>query len=281
MMISISVMIDWNWSKQRFGGSRAMNKSVVQDMGLYREGVPTGGQSDSVPSNQEPTPSPHKPREPIFNQLPVGVVLLIGLIIAAHLIFSLLNPVAQAGAMAAFALSPSLFEQDLSAGDWMAAVTMLFGYQFLHGGTLHIVMNLAMLLQAGPIAEAGLRRNQDSTVRFVLFFLLCGVGGGLAFCALNPGTDAVTIGASGAISGVFAGFLWGAIGLARPGQAMLKPVLASAVVFLLINVGLAALARGFNFVPIAWESHLGGFVAGLILYPLFARLGRRREAAQF
>ena len=269
-------MIDWNWSKQRFGGSQAKGKSVAQDMGLYREGAPTGGQPGSVPPNHVPNTSPQKPREPIFNQLPVGVAVLIGIIIAAHLVFSLLNPAGKAEALARFALSPALFAQDLSAGDWVPAMAMVFGHQFLHGGTLHIVMNLAMLLQAGPIAEAGLRRNQDSTLRFILFFLLCGVGGGLTYCAFNPGSEAVTIGASGSISGVFAGFLWGAIGLARPGQAMLQPVLASACVFLLINVGLAALARGLNFVPIAWESHLGGFVTGLILYPLVARLGRRR-----
>ncbi|OYU75079.1 MAG: hypothetical protein CFE32_15620 [Alphaproteobacteria bacterium PA3] len=248
-------------------------------MGLYREGAPSDGQPEAVPPQSGPTKSTQKPREPIFNQMPMGVVVLIGFIITAHLVFSLLNPVAQAEALATFALSPAQFSQDISNGNWLPAMTMLFGYQFLHGGTLHIVMNLAMLLQAGPIAEAGLRRNQGSTLRFVIFFLLCGVGGGLAFCALNPGTEGVTIGASGAISGIFAGFLWGAIGLARPGQAMLKPVLASAVVFLLINVGLAALARGFNFVPIAWESHLGGFVAGLILYPIFARLGRPQAAA--
>lgn len=251
---------------------------MAQDMGLYREGAPSDGK-DAAPPHSEPPKSTQKPREPIFNQMPMGVATLIGIIITAHLAFSLLNPVAQEKALATFALSPAQFAQDISAGNWTSALAMLFGYQFLHGGTLHLVMNLAMLLQAGPIAEASLRRNHASTIRFVIFFLLCGVGGGLAFCAFNPGAEGVTIGASGAISGIFAGFLWGAIGLARPGQAMLLPVLASAVVFLLINVGLAALARGFNFVPIAWESHLGGFVSGLILYPLFARLGRPREAA--
>ena len=249
---------------------------MAQDLSFYREGAPSSGQPGSVPPNQEPNTSTQKPREPIFNQVPVGVAVLIGIIIAAHFLFSMLKPDAKAEALGTFALSPTLFAQDLSAGDWVPAMAMLFGHQFLHGGTLHIVMNLAMLLQAGPIAEAGLRRNQASTFYFILFFLLCGVGGGLTYCAFNPGSEGVTIGASGAISGVFAGFLWGAIGLARPGQAMLQPVLASAFVFLLINVGLAALARGLNFVPIAWESHLGGFVAGLILYPLFVRLGRRR-----
>jgi membrane associated rhomboid family serine protease len=252
---------------------------VAQDISLYEGDTPSGGQPESVPPSHVPKMSPQKPREPIFNQMPMGVATLIGIIITAHLAFFVQNPATQAAALATFALSPAQFAQDISAGNWISALSMLFGYQFLHGGTLHLVMNLAMLLQAGPIAEAGLRRNHDGTIRFVIFFLLCGVGGGLAFCAFNPGTVSVTIGASGAISGIFAGFLWGAIGLARPGQAMLMPVLASAVVFLLINVGLAALARGFNFVPIAWESHLGGFIAGLILYPLFARLGRHREAA--
>ncbi len=253
---------------------------MAQDISLVRENAQSGRQPESVPPSQEPQTSPQKPREPIFNQMPIGVATLIGIILTAHLAFSLQNPGTKAAALATFALSPAQLAQDISAGNWTSALAMLFGYQFLHGGTLHLVMNLAMLLQAGPIAEAGLRRNQDSTLRFVIFFLLCGVGGGLAFCAFNPGTESVTIGASGAISGIFAGFLWGAIGLARPGQAMLMPVFASAVVFLLINVGLAALARGFNFVPIAWESHLGGFVAGLILYPIFARLGRSQAAAK-
>ena len=252
---------------------------MAKDISLDRENAQSGREPESAPPSQEPQKSPQKPREPIFNQMPIGVVTLIGIIVTAHLAFYVQGPATQAAAMATFALSPAQFAQDISAGNWISALAMLFGYQFLHGGTLHLVMNLAMLLQAGPIAEAGLRRNQDSTIRFVVFFLLCGVGGGLAFCAFNPGAENYTIGASGAISGIFAGFLWGAIGLARPGQAMLTPVLASAVVFLLINVGLAALARGFNFVPIAWESHLGGFVAGLILYPIFARLGRRKGTA--
>jgi membrane associated rhomboid family serine protease len=56
---------------------------------------------------------------------------------------------------------------------------------------------------------------------------------------------------------------------------MIRPVLTSAGVFLLINVGLAWVGRALNIVPIAWESHLGGFLGGLVLYPLIARVGRR------
>ena len=44
-------------------------------------------------------------------------------------------------------------------------------------------------------------------------------------------------------------------------------------VFLFLNVGLAAAALLTGFLPIAWEAHLGGFVAGLAAYPLLVRRG--------
>ncbi len=218
-------------------------------------------------------------REPIFNQTPVGVAWLIGIILVTHIILALLGDPVIETIRAEFGVVPANFFANLNQQKWVAAVIPLFTHQFLHGGTLHIVMNLAMLLQAGPIAELGLSRNRnrnwDGTIRFICLFLGSGICGALTYCWLNPGSDAPTIGASGAISGVFAGFLWAAIALAKPGQAMLRPVLNSAVVFLLINVGLAWVGRTLNVVPIAWESHLGGFIGGLILYPLISRFGQQ------
>jgi membrane associated rhomboid family serine protease len=223
-------------------------------------------QTTSVP----PTPK----REPIFNRLPMGVAILIGLILAAHIFTLFISTAALASLQSQFGVSPNRILFDLRHGSLSAPIYSLVGSQFLHGGTLHLVMNLAMLLQAGPIAELGLGRNKDEALRFMLFFLLCGMCGGLTYSWFNPDSDMIAIGASGSISGVFAGFLWAAIGLAKPGQAMLRPVLTSGAVFLLINVGLAWVGRATNFLPIAWECHLGGFIAGLIFYPLFARLGR-------
>jgi membrane associated rhomboid family serine protease len=215
-------------------------------------------------------------REPIFNRMPIGVALLIGAILAVYLIGQLIGPVALDNLKAQFGVIPARVSSQIGQGEVLAPLRSLLASQFFHGGTLHLIMNLAMLLQAGPIAELGLNRNKDEAARFMIFYLLCGIGGGLAFCLLNPGSPVLALGASGAISGVFAGFLWAAIGLARPGQPMLKPVLTSGAVFLLINVGLAWIGRATNFLPIAWECHLGGFVTGLVLYPLFARLGRSR-----
>jgi membrane associated rhomboid family serine protease len=215
-------------------------------------------------------------REPIFNHTPLGVAGLIGAILVAHIISLLVGPEITLQTQLTYGVVPERVFADLSAGNYLSALTSLVAHQFMHGGTLHLVMNLAMLLQAGPIAELGLGRNRDSVARFVVFFVLCGIFGGLAYCVINPSSPVPTIGASGAISGVFAGFLWAAIGLAKPGQAMLRPVLSSAAVFLLINVGLAWIGRALNIMPIAWESHLGGFLAGLILYPLIARAGRSK-----
>ena len=215
-----------------------------------------------------------KKREPIFNQTPLGVAGLIGAILTAHIVSLLVGFEATQSARGHYGVVPYYIISELSHHRIGAALTPLVAHQFMHSGTLHVVMNLAMLLQAGPIAELGLARNRDSVARFVIFFLACGICGGLMYCWLNPASQIPTIGASGAISGVFAGFLWAGIGLARPGQAMLKPVLVSAAVFLIINVGLAWVSRVLNVVPIAWESHLGGFIGGLILYPLIARIGR-------
>lgn len=215
-------------------------------------------------------------REPIFNQTPLGVAGLIGAILTAHIVSLLTGAHAIEIAQTNFGVVPARILGELSDKDFGSALTSLIASQFMHGGTLHLVMNLAMLLQAGPIAELGLNRNRDSVARFVIFFVLCGIAGGVVYCLINPASMTPTIGASGAISGVFAGFLWAAIGLAKPGQAMLRPVITSAAVFLLINVGLAWVGRALNFMPIAWESHLGGFLAGLLLYPIIARAGRAK-----
>jgi membrane associated rhomboid family serine protease len=216
-----------------------------------------------------------KKREPIFNRMPLGVVGLIGAILTVHAVSFIAGPEAVQLAQSRFGVAPARMFAELARHNFSAAFVPLISHQFMHAGTLHLVMNLAMLLQVGPIAEAGLSRNRYPVARFIFFFLACGICGALAYCAFNPASQIPTIGASGAISGVFAGFLWAAIGLAKPEQSMIRPVLTSAGVFLLINVGLAWVGRALNIVPIAWESHLGGFLGGLVLYPLIARVGRR------
>ncbi|MEN9873162.1 MAG: hypothetical protein RL186_59 [Pseudomonadota bacterium] len=211
-------------------------------------------------------------REPIFNRMPYGVMAILAILILVELISRFGEPNVIRPIMERGYLSIATLLSDLRGGRVIDALLPLITYQFLHGGMFHLVMNAMLLLQAGPIAEAGLSKRGSGPVRFVLFFLSCGVASGLAIAAFSANGEAEVIGSSGSISGVFAGFLWAALGLARPNQAMLKPVISAAIVFLFINVGLAWVARETNLAAIAWEGHLGGFVAGLILYPLFVRV---------
>lgn len=226
-----------------------------------------------APLSSGAAPASYK-REPIFNKMPLGVAALTALILLVHIILLLAGQQATLIAHLNLGVSPLRLFSGIERQEWGSILLPLVAYQFMHGGTLHIMMNLAMLLQAGPVAELGFGGRRNGVVRFIAFFIVSGIGGALMYCVLNPSSQAPTIGASGAISGVFSGFLWAAIGLAKPGRAMLRPVLVSAALFLLINVGLAWVGRVMNVVPIAWESHLGGFLTGLVFYPLFARAGR-------
>ena len=149
------------------------------------------------------------------------------------------------------------------------AVAPLLGHVFLHGGWVHLFFNLVLLLQVGPLASAGL--GNRSWLRFLALFWVSAAGGALLYVLINPQSGSPAIGASGAVSGVFAGYLWGALRFAPPTGEAFRRILMSGGVFLLLNVGLAAAARMTGFLPIAWEAHLGGFVAGLAAYPFLVR----------
>lgn len=161
------------------------------------------------------------------------------------------------------ALSASGFAHGL----WWTILT----HMFLHAGWLHIAMNSAALVALGPAIAQRLGRDALGGLLFLAFYLVCGLAGGAVFLLLSPGQGAV-VGASGAIFG-----LWGAVArLAGPGEVKLAPIFSgsvmrqvvSAVISNLLVVGLGAaygLASGVGIIGIAWQAHLGGFVAGLLL----------------
>lgn len=157
-----------------------------------------------------------------------------------------------------------------SYGSPMGVLTALITHQFLHAGWVHLAMNTMLLVAVGPVAERGLGTGATGAVRFVVFTLLCGVGGALGFWLLNQHMMTFLVGASGAFSGVFAGFIWTALARAFERPELRREALTSGLVFLGLNVGLAALARGTGVIPIAWESHLFGFLTGLAIYPFVA-----------
>lgn len=166
-----------------------------------------------------------------------------------------------------------LVPAELSEGRVLPLLTSLF----LHGGWIHAGMNaLGALAFGAPVARLfGPRAVQAGA--FLLFYIVCGVLSGLGYALAHPHGLAPLIGASGAVSG----FL-GAASRVAPGARGLAPfasrgVLAMAGAWLVINVafGLFGSAPGSGGAPIAWEAHVAGYAAGLLLVGPFARALRR------
>jgi membrane associated rhomboid family serine protease len=160
-------------------------------------------------------------------------------------------------------------------------------YAFLHGGITHLAMNAVWFL---PFGSAVARRF--GPLRTLAFFAVTAAGGALMHLATHWGEVVPMVGASGAVSGFMAGAIrfafqqGGPLAVFRPGDpaAYLVPAapLSSAlrdsriVVFLVVwfalnlLAGLAGIgAPGDEDQTIAWEAHIGGFLAGLLLFPLF------------
>lgn len=147
-----------------------------------------------------------------------------------------------------------------------------FTYMFLHGGFWHFAGNLWFLHIFGDNIESHL-----GPLRFLAFYLVCGLFSALCHFLLNVSSPIPTIGASGAIAGVM-----GAYFLLYPTARILTlvPVLIfpifihiPAVVFLGIwfffqFINAAGAAGQGGGAGIAWWAHVGGFVAGMILVRL-------------
>jgi membrane associated rhomboid family serine protease len=235
-------------------------------------------------------------REP-FLRAPLAVFALIAVIVAAHVARVLLPETVSDQVLEAGALIPARFDAALWAQTgnppvslWDALLPFL-GYQFLHADFLHLGVNCLWLLVAGtPVAR------RLSAARFLALYLVSGVVAGLVFLAANLGTISAAIGASGAVSGMMGAAIrifYGERGFAagppaanddagpiRPPLAGLfsGPIVFFTVIWCITNVlaGITGLGTSGNMQAVAWEAHLGGYFAGLILVGLFD--GRSRGA---
>jgi membrane associated rhomboid family serine protease len=136
----------------------------------------------------------------------------------------------------------------------------IFGHPFAHFGWPHILMNMIAYLQSAPFVARRL-----GGVRFLVLFFFSAIGSALAFILLAPHAGPMA-GASGAICGVFGAYFLSV--RPKPRAALADPVVRNALLmFVGINVVLFALLP----IGIAWQAHLGGFIAGALAYPLLAR----------
>ncbi|OBQ61167.1 rhomboid family intramembrane serine protease [Mesorhizobium erdmanii] len=231
----------------------------------------------------EPTPEPR--REPVFN-LPPIVLAVIGICAAVFLIENyLLTPAQDNAFVSNFAFIPVLYTGQYGF-DWFL-FTRPFTYAFMHGGFAHIAINMAWLAAFGsPLA------NRLGALWFALFFAFTGLASVALFWAMHPYGEAPLVGASGAISGMMgAAARFGFRTDRSTGKAAFAgPVLPIAIVlrlrgvviflavWMIINLatGLLGFAPGVDG-QIAWEAHIGGFVAGFFGLRWFDRRGQSPE----
>ncbi len=206
-----------------------------------------------------PAPPAGAGRQPMIN-LPPLVAALIGVCTAVYVVMLLLPVKSEAWILIHLGFSPAYYRSGWFG--WESFVGPL-SHQFLHGGVFHLIINMVMLAAFGAGAERVLGPGRTLTL-----FLICGVVGAFAHLAIYPSLVAPVVGASGAISGLFGAVL--RLMASRPltrGGVRLLPVALIWIGFAVL-VGFAG-APGAEGVQIAWASHVGGFVAGLVLLPLF------------
>jgi len=225
-------------------------------------------------------------QQPIFNA-PGVVIWLLTLFVAMHLLLWGVLPATESEWLVlALAFIPARIfgaAGDLPGGQ-VAVVTTFITHQFVHGNLPHLIVNSAWCLAFGtPIA-----RRMDAW-RFLVFFVLCGVAGALVYLAVNGDARVLMIGASGSISGLMgAAFRFVFRNLREPGASGLpnttrvpllslsetlrdRRILTMIIGWTVLNVLLAEVPGLTEAAGIAWEAHLGGFYAGLLLYGFFDR----------
>lgn len=171
--------------------------------------------------------------------------------------------------------------QGLGFGD---LVLPFFTSMFLHGGWIHLVGNMWFLWIFGDNVEDRLGHG-----KYLLFYILCGLGASLAHVAFNPESGVPSIGASGAIAGVLGAYMV-SFPMARvvtlvPLFFFVEIIYLPAFLFLfywffiqLFN-GTLAIALSAQTGGVAWWAHVGGFITGIALVIMLpkSRWSRQRR----
>lgn len=240
-------------------------------------------------------------REPIFNVPTVVVATLAGLVFI-HLVREwVLTPEQDTQLLLWSAFIPARYDATATAGAGAVAglgprIWTFFSYALLHGSWVHLGLNGIWLLAFGtPIAR------RFGVVRYLLFFALTAAAGAAAHLATYTNAYVPVIGASASISGFMAAAIrfvfqrsgpLGSIGRndpesyrvpALPLIAVLRDprVLVFLAVWFGLNIlfGVGSLSLDGSDQQIAWQAHIGGFLAGLLAFPLFdpVRMARRED----
>jgi membrane associated rhomboid family serine protease len=227
----------------------------------------------------------------MFNVPPVVIATVAVLVLVQALRMFVLSEAQDEQFLLTFAFIPARYATDLDIGGsfpggFGAELWTFFTYAFIHADLLHLGLNLAWLL---PFGTALARRF--GTWRYAAFMLVMAAAGAFAHLISHPGALVPMIGASAAISGAMAAAMrfvfqqGGPLGVFRepdrdayriPAAPLMTTLRDSRfLIFLAVWIGLNMLfglgtvSLGEEGQQIAWQAHIGGFFAGLLLFSAF------------
>lgn len=206
-----------------------------------------------------------------FQWMTVAILVLnVGIFLATG-VFS--SEVQQASLANNFGLVPAQVIAEFSnTGQtvWLPQLIALFTYPFIHASWLHLIGNMLFLwVFADNIEDA------YGPLNFVLFYIMCGLAGGLLHLVMAPQSDVPLLGASAAVSGILAAYVilfprarvWILLFMRIPVPLPALYVLGGWFVFQIISLVMAKPES-----RVAWWAHIGGFAMGFVVTKLTQNL---------
>lgn len=211
------------------------------------------------------------------------LVAIVAVLLAVQALRGWIAPEVDDLVLALFAFIPDRFVleagQPAYPGGWGAMGWTFLSHAALHGSWMHLLLNAAMLAAVGRVVV-----RRIGTGRFLGLAGLSAIGGAAVHLAVEWGSGAPMIGASGVVFGVMGAALrfvfvpwWLPLPSAAAvlGVARVRSFIGA---LLLMNVLLVVLGTapfgGGDEGSVAWGAHLGGFLAGFLGFPLFDPLRR-------
>ena len=214
-----------------------------------------------MPFDESERPGPERGAGQRAINLPPVLLWLIGINVAIQLVREFLGDATDGDIIQQFGLVPAAYTSG-AGPDLLSLLAAPITYQFLHGGWLHLGINMVTLAAFGvPVVRVlGARR-------FILFYLSAGIFAGFVHVFFFPDSMDPVVGASGAISGVFGGVL-----ILMRYVGSLPSLLPVAGVWIALNVffGIFGGTPGAGGESVAWVAHIAGFLFGMASIRFFA-----------